>query len=60
MVTVVGEALLPATSHTDYDQSGWMTAAGLARAVGPPSDNGEDYLLLNGRRAPTSPQPSSA
>jgi ABC-type antimicrobial peptide transport system permease subunit len=45
-VTVVGEALLPATSHTDYDQSGWMTAAGLTRAVGPPSDNGEDYLLL--------------
>ena len=33
-VTVVGEALLPATSHTDYDQSGWMTAAGLTRAVG--------------------------
>ncbi len=24
-VRVVGEALLPATSHTDYDQSGWMT-----------------------------------
>jgi predicted lysophospholipase L1 biosynthesis ABC-type transport system permease subunit len=46
LVTVVGEALLPATSHTDYDQSGWMTAAGLTRAVGPPSDNGEDYLLL--------------
>lgn len=45
-VTVVGEALLPATSHTDYDQSGWMTAAGLSRAVGPPSDNGEDYLLV--------------
>ena len=45
-VTVVGEALLPATSHTDYDQSGWMTAAGLTRAVGPPSDNGEDYLLV--------------
>jgi hypothetical protein len=45
-VAVVGEALLPATSHTDYDQSGWMTAAGLSRAVGPPSDNLEDYLLL--------------
>ena len=26
---VVGSALLPATSHTDYDQSAWMTAAGL-------------------------------
>jgi hypothetical protein len=46
MVTVVGEALLPATSHTDYDQSGWMTETGLTRAAGPPSDNGEDYLLL--------------
>jgi ABC-type lipoprotein release transport system permease subunit len=46
MVSVVGEALLPATSHTDYDQSGWMTEAGLTRAAGPPSDNGEDYLLL--------------
>ena len=33
-VTVVGEALLPATSHTDYDQSGWMTAAGLRAGVG--------------------------
>jgi putative ABC transport system permease protein len=49
-VTVVGEALVPATSHTDYDQSGWMTAAGLTRAVGPPSDNGEDYLLVKWRR----------
>ena len=48
-VTVVGEALLPATSHTDYDQSGWMTAAGLTRAIGPPSDNGEDYLLIKWR-----------
>jgi hypothetical protein len=47
--TVVGEALLPATSHTDYDQSGWMTAAGMTRAVGPPGDNGEDYLLLKWR-----------
>jgi hypothetical protein len=44
--TVVGEALLPATSHTDYDQSGWMTEVGLTRAAGPPSDNGEDYLLI--------------
>jgi predicted lysophospholipase L1 biosynthesis ABC-type transport system permease subunit len=48
--TVVGEALLPATSHTDYDQSAWMTAAGLTRAVGPPSDNGEDYLLVKWAR----------
>jgi predicted lysophospholipase L1 biosynthesis ABC-type transport system permease subunit len=49
-VTVVGEALLPATSHTDYDQSGWMTETGLTRAAGPPSDNGEDYLLLRWAR----------
>jgi hypothetical protein len=48
-VLVVGEALLPATSHTDYDQSGWMTAAGLTGAVGPQSGNGEDYLLLEWR-----------
>jgi hypothetical protein len=47
--TVVGEALLPATSHTDYDQSAWMTAAGLTRAAGRPSNNGEDYLLLKWR-----------
>jgi FtsX-like permease family len=46
LVTVVGSVLLPATSHTDYDQSGWMTAAGLTRAVGKPSENGEDYLLV--------------
>jgi len=48
-VTVVGEALLPATSHTDYDQSGWMTAAGLTRAVGLQSENGEEYLLIKWR-----------
>jgi hypothetical protein len=47
--TVVGETLLPGTSHTDYDQSGWMTAAGLTRVAGPPSDNGEDYLLMKWR-----------
>ena len=47
--TVVGEALLPATSHTDYDQSGWMTAAGLTRAVGPQTGNAEEYLLLRWR-----------
>jgi len=33
-VRVVGEVLLPATSHTDYDQSGWMTARGLRQAIG--------------------------
>jgi predicted lysophospholipase L1 biosynthesis ABC-type transport system permease subunit len=47
--TVVGEVLLPTTSHTTYDQSGWMTAAGLARAIGSASGNGEDYLLVRWR-----------
>jgi hypothetical protein len=47
---VVGTALLPATSHTDYDQSAWMTAAGLRTALagGPevaPEDL-EDYVLI--------------
>jgi predicted lysophospholipase L1 biosynthesis ABC-type transport system permease subunit len=42
---VVGRVLLPATSHTDYDASGWMTAAGVARAVSD-DDTGEDYLLV--------------
>ncbi|HXY95251.1 MAG TPA: FtsX-like permease family protein [Acidimicrobiia bacterium] len=46
---VVGEVLLPATSHTDYDQSGWMTAAGVRRALGHPDTSGEDYLLVRWR-----------
>jgi hypothetical protein len=47
---VVGKVLLPATSHTDYDQSGWMTAAGAARALGgSPLGNGEDYLFVRWR-----------
>jgi predicted lysophospholipase L1 biosynthesis ABC-type transport system permease subunit len=46
---VVGEALLPVTSHTDYDQSAWMTAAGLTRVAGKPSGNGEEYLLVRWR-----------
>ena len=32
---MVGTALLPATSHTDYDHSAWMTGAGLRAALGP-------------------------
>ena len=32
-VRVVGRALLPPSSHTDYDQSAWMTAAGLQRVA---------------------------
>ena len=45
---VVGEALLPATSHTDYDQSGWMTRGGLTRALKRDQD-AEDYLLVRWR-----------
>lgn len=47
--TVVGEALLPTTSHTTYDQSGWMTAPGLTQAIGPQTGNGEEYVLLRWR-----------
>ena len=34
-VHVVGIAFLPSSSHTGYDESGWMTLAGLRAAVGP-------------------------
>ncbi len=48
--TVVGTALLPASSHTDYDQSAWMTAAGVEALLGPPnkldSNDFEDYVLV--------------
>jgi ABC-type antimicrobial peptide transport system permease subunit len=37
---------MPATSHTDYDQSGWMTTNGIAHALERPADNDEDYLLV--------------
>jgi predicted lysophospholipase L1 biosynthesis ABC-type transport system permease subunit len=43
-VRVVGEALLPATSHTDYDQSGWMTEDGLHAALPPPVRLGPDDI----------------
>jgi hypothetical protein len=47
-VRVVGTALVPATSHTDFDQSAWMTAKGLRASL--PSDaaldDGEDYALI--------------
>ncbi|HTD49620.1 MAG TPA: FtsX-like permease family protein, partial [Acidimicrobiia bacterium] len=43
-VRVVGEALLPATSHTDYDQSGWMTQDGLHAALPPPDQLGHDDI----------------
>ena len=49
-VRVVGEVLLPATSHTDYDQSGWMTARGLREAIGRSTGaDSEDYLLVRWR-----------
>jgi hypothetical protein len=49
-MVVVGRALLPATSHTDYDQSAWITGKAL-EAVVPPNANDsgdffEDFLLL--------------
>jgi len=47
---VVGVALLPGTSHTDYDQSGWMTRAGLDQATGDQAESpAEDYLLVRWR-----------
>jgi ABC-type antimicrobial peptide transport system permease subunit len=49
---VVGSALLPATSHTAYDQSAWMTHDSLMAIVGS-ADYGdeffEDYVLLDWR-----------
>ena len=54
-VRVVGEVLLPATAHTDYDQSGWMTTARLRQAIGRSTGaDSEDYLLVRGGRAWTS------
>ena len=53
-VVVVGRALLPATSHTDYDQGAWMTHDGLFASL--PDDLDveddffEDYLLLQWAR----------
>jgi hypothetical protein len=50
---VVGTALLPASSHTDYDQSAWMTRSALHTALA--SDAGSDvasvdeYVLLRWR-----------
>jgi ABC-type antimicrobial peptide transport system permease subunit len=47
---VVGEVLLPGSSHTDYDQSGWMTTAGVAGALDGAADTDEDYLLVRWKR----------
>ena len=50
---VVGTALLPATSHTEYDQSAWLTKDGLDEALGPEAARGADdivdYLLIRWR-----------
>ena len=46
---VVGTALLPATSHTDYDHSAWMTGAGLRTALGPEGTDITDYALIRWR-----------
>src|SRR4029079_8400217 len=51
---IVGVALLPATSHTDYDQSAWMNYTALTRALPTTSDLGsdffEDYVLVRWRQ----------
>jgi hypothetical protein len=41
---VVGEALMPATSHTEYDQSAWMTLPGLQASLPPVAERGADDL----------------
>ncbi len=51
---IVGTALLPASSHTDFDQGAWVTHAGLRNALGPGGlaaqpENIEDYLLVRWR-----------
>jgi ABC-type antimicrobial peptide transport system permease subunit len=51
---VVGSALLPATSHTAYDQSGWVTRDSLTSLVDRSAADAddeffEDYLLLTWR-----------
>jgi hypothetical protein len=50
VATIVGTALLPATSHTDYDQSAWMTPAGVEALLGPidgiDPNAYEDYVLV--------------
>jgi cell division protein FtsX len=48
---VVGRVLVPASSHTEYDESALMTIAGLRRAI--PKDAGseftEDWVLVRAR-----------
>jgi ABC-type lipoprotein release transport system permease subunit len=51
--TVVGTALLPESSHTSYDQSAWMTQAGVQALIGPVQQLDpnlfEDYVLVKWR-----------
>jgi ABC-type lipoprotein release transport system permease subunit len=51
-VRVVGRVLVPASSHTEYDESGLMTRAGLQRVI--PEHAGpeftEDWILIRARR----------
>jgi ABC-type lipoprotein release transport system permease subunit len=48
--TVVGTALLPESSHTGYDESAWMTAAGIRAVLGPVEQLDpnlfEDYVFV--------------
>jgi hypothetical protein len=51
---VVGTALLPASSHTGYDESAWMTLRALQAAIGADAvrqrpDDFEDYQLIRWR-----------
>jgi hypothetical protein len=54
IATIVGTALLPASSHTDYDQSGWMTPAGVEAVLGPidkiDPNAFEDYVFVKWAR----------
>src|SRR5436190_5706038 len=61
---VVGLALLPSSSHTEYDESAWMTLGALKSVIGPDAlqrrpDDFEDYFCSVGVRTSTSPPPSN-
>ena len=43
-VQVVGRVLLPRSSHTEYDQSAWMTAEGLQASLPPADQLGDDFF----------------
>jgi len=58
-MTVVGTALVPASSHTDYDQSAWMSQSALHGALasvsGASTDDVEGYALIRWRPGASSP-----